>query len=149
MHKKIIKKLKLKPLKIEGGFFRRTHSGKTGSCILFLITKKNFSRLHKISKTEIFFYHSGGPAVLTTLSKTGKITYTILGPNPLRGHAQQIIVPPNTWQSLSVAPRSKTNWTLVSTAVLPSFQYKDFMRADGAQLIRQFPKLKNMILNLG
>ena len=74
----IIKKLNLKPLPDEGGYFRETYRSKIsapvrfkndkeavsrnlGTAIYYLVTPDSFSALHKVKSDEMFHFYAGDP----------------------------------------------------------------------------------------
>lgn len=118
----------------EGGWYRQTWGADdaeqesdrpSGTCIYFLLPQGEVSHWHRVDATEIWLYHSGAPLILS-LSATdqGPASDHVLGPD-LTTAAPQIIVPLQHWQSA----RSTGEWTLVSCAVSPGFQFSGFTLA--------------------
>lgn len=115
----------------EGGHYRQTwiadNAGRaTGTCIYFLLSAEQSSHWHRVDATEIWFYHSGAPLILS-LSATddGPATRHILGPDLKAGQSPQLIVPQNHWQ----AARTSGAYTLVSCTVSPGFEFSGFTLA--------------------
>ena len=160
--KDIIQKLKLEPLTIEGGFFRQTykskeqmpqsvllnHSGDRSfmSCIYYLITKDDFSRLHRLPSIEVFHFYAGDPVEMTQISENGELKTIIIGNDILEDQTPQVIVPPNTWQGMKMIGSGQ--WALMGCSVSPGFEYCDFEAGTNDGLIKSFPQHKDIILNL-
>lgn len=125
----IIDHLKLSPHP-EGGHFRQTwvadNPGRpTGTCIYFLLSSGETSHWHKVDAAEIWLFHSGAPLILSmSATDDGPATEHLLTPDLDQG-APQIIVPEGHWQ----AARTTGDWTLVSCAVSPGFQFSGFTLA--------------------
>ncbi|SEW14406.1 hypothetical protein SAMN04488515_1260 [Cognatiyoonia koreensis] len=126
----IIAHLKLAPHP-EGGYYRQTwaadNEGRpTGTCIYFLLKAGESSQWHRVDATEIWLYHSGAPLVLSiSEADCGPAHDHVLGADLDAGEEPQIIVPAQCWQ----AARTTGDWTLVSCAVSPGFQFDGFTLA--------------------
>jgi hypothetical protein len=124
----------------EGGWFREmwrspvgfTPDGYAGArasatCIYFLLQPHEESQWHRVTSTEIWFWHSGGPLTLslgghadTPASTAQQIT---LGPDVSAGQAPQVIIPAGDWQA---ARPASDKHVLVSCVVSPGFDFADF-----------------------
>ncbi len=79
----IIASLRLEPLPIEGGFFRRTYTSTAclpggravGTAIYFLITPEGFSALHRLETDEVWHFYMGDP-----------VEHLMLGDDRARAH---------------------------------------------------------------
>lgn len=116
----------------EGGHYRQTwvavNEGRaTGTCIYFLLKSGEASHWHRVDATEIWFYHSGAPLVLSVAaSDKGPARDHLLCPDLGSGSGPQAIVPENHWQSA----RTTGDWTLVSCTVSPGFRFDGFVLAE-------------------
>jgi uncharacterized protein len=128
----LVEQLALRPHP-EGGWYRRTFThpdvrddGRPlGSAIVYLLAGGERSHWHRIDAVELWHWYSGDPLVLQ-LSPDGTLVRTrILGPDPLDGHEQQVIVPAGTWQ----AARSLGTHSLVGCTVTPAFVDEGFEMA--------------------
>ncbi|MEP5730020.1 MAG: cupin domain-containing protein [Sulfitobacter sp.] len=114
----------------EGGHYRQTwvaeNQGRpTGTCIYFLLKHGESSHWHRVDATEIWLYHAGAPLILSmAATKAGPAQDHLLTPD-LETGAPQIIVPQDHWQ----AARTTGEYTLVSCAVSPGFQFDGFTLA--------------------
>jgi uncharacterized protein len=158
----VIEKLNLQPLSIEGGFFRQTYKNSSASiparhfgidsnsgrqistAIYYLITKDDFSALHRVKSDEIFHFYCGDSVELIQVTKDGNVTRDLLGGNIFAGENPQIVVPKGNWQGLKLS--GETRWALMGTTVAPGFEYEDFEIGIREELIEKFPSHRNLIL---
>lgn len=122
----------------EGGWYRETFRAEsqgrsTGTCIYFLLSAGEVSHWHRVDAAEIWLYHAGAPLVLS-MSETdaGPATDHVLSPDLSIG-APQLVVPKDHWQSA----RTTGDYTLVSCAVTPGFEFEGFeLAASGFDIAR-------------
>lgn len=112
----------------EGGWYRQTWEGDErpracGTCIYFLLKEGETSRWHRVDATEIWHHYTGAPLELRIAeTDEGPTILHRLGPNLAAGHAPQVIVPKDHWQSA----RATTGWALVGCTVSPGFTFDGF-----------------------
>src|SRR5688572_15073381 len=85
----VIAALDLKPLPMEGGFFRETHRSadrlpaaallvrygrekSAGTAIYYLLTPDTFSALHRLPTDEVFHFYLGDPVQMLQLLPDGQ-----------------------------------------------------------------------------
>ena len=145
----LISKLGLSPLPGEGGFFARTWTSaetladgrSCGSAILFLMTRTDFSALHRLGMDEIWHFHAGDPAELTLLGPVAGLCRTlVLGPDAGGAHVPQALVPAGTWQGARLCPgdAGSRGWALFGCTVSPAWDDKEFELGERASLIMEF-----------
>jgi len=161
--KELKKLLKLKPLFAEGGFFSETYrSAETigpmslpkrykgarnySTAIYYLLTRDCVSAMHRITSDEIFHFYLGDPVELLQLLPDGKGSVQTLGPDVFKGMRPQLIVDKNIWQGARVAKGGK--FALLGTTVAPGFDYKDFECGKRGELIKDYPKFRELITAL-
>ncbi|WP_172331344.1 cupin domain-containing protein [Mangrovicoccus sp. HB161399] len=114
----------------EGGWFRETWRAEaargqrpSGTMIYFLLAAGERSHWHRVDAAEHWLWHAGAPLSLR-ISETaaGPAALHRLGPELPSGQLPQILVPPHHWQSAETAG----DWTLVSCAVSPGFDFAGF-----------------------
>ena len=106
----------------EGGWFRETHRDAASTAIYFLLAAGQESRWHRVhGSAEVWLFHAGAPLRLDI----GAASLT-LGVDLAAGQRPQAVVPPGAWQKA----RSLGDWTLVSCAVAPPFDFANFEMAD-------------------
>ncbi len=132
---RIAARLGLEPLDAEGGLFRRTYTAGGITAIYYLVAGEDFSAMHRMrTSDELFLFHAGAPLRMLILdAPAGR--EELVGPDPLSGHLPQLLVPGGVWQGAS----SSGGWSLVSTVVVPGFDWSDFELGDGAELAATFP----------
>lgn len=78
----LMRTLNLADLTGEGGFYRFLHLfGDESGIIVYMITKESFSRLHRLTKDEIWIYLEGGRAEQVEVSEDGSVKKRILDKN--------------------------------------------------------------------
>ncbi len=147
----------------EGGWFRETYrsdemldrnslpdrycSGRTfGTSILYLLSRDNFSSMHRLKSDEIFHFYQGYPVYLLRLFPDGRGDTVVLGTDLDAGHVPQCVVKAGVWQGLYV--EGDGEYALLGTAVAPSFDFKDFEFGKRAELIDAYPAFADKIKEL-
>ncbi|WP_138464741.1 cupin domain-containing protein [Poseidonocella sp. HB161398] len=114
----------------EGGWFRETWRAAAaegerpaGTMIYFLLAAGERSHWHRVDAAEHWLWHAGAPLILKiAASDAGPAEALRLGPDLAAGERPQGLVPPHFWQSAE----SCGDWTLVSCAVSPGFDFAGF-----------------------
>ena len=140
----IVDILDLEPLPLEGGRWVQTFKDKNSTAIYYLLSKNNFSAIHKLKATEVYHYYAGAPAQMLLLSSVGTIEEPILGTDLDSGQRPQVIVESGVWQG------SKTTgeWTLLGTTMSPPYSEEMFQLADREELLKGWPDIKQKIYEL-
>jgi predicted cupin superfamily sugar epimerase len=133
--KTLIEELRLSPHP-EGGWYRESWRapGEQGereraSAIYFLLEGHQRSHWHKVDAAEIWLWHAGDPLLLSlSVSPTGPVRETRLGPDVIAGDRPQVVVGAHEWQSAVPLPGSE-GYTLVSCVVTPGFKFSGFTLA--------------------
>ncbi|MET0133498.1 MAG: cupin domain-containing protein [Kibdelosporangium sp.] len=113
----IVRTLALKPLPVEGGLYAENLQNENASAIYYLLVAPDFSRLHRLTRLEIFSYHAGAPARMLLLHPDGRIERPVLGTDLAAGERPQVIVPADTWQ----ATETLGEWSLLGTVMSPPY----------------------------
>ena len=159
----IIRRLNLKPLPIEGGYFRETYrSDETVSAsvlpqrfggdrsfstaIYYLLTADTFSALHRLPSDELFHFYLGDPVGMLQLHPDGSSCVITLGPDLKAGQQLQAVVPRAVWQGSFLCDGGR--WALLGTTVAPGFDFDDYQAGERDQLIRQYPDRAKLIAQL-
>ena len=159
----IIKLFKMQPLRQEGGYYIETYraveklkkdvlsAGYSGdrnlaSVILYLLTAKTVSLLHRLKSDEIFHFYFGDPVTMLQLHPDGRSELIALGSNVLKEQKVQVLVPRGVWQGAFVQPGGK--FALLGCSVAPGFDENDFELGDRNVLLAKYPDLKELILRL-
>jgi predicted cupin superfamily sugar epimerase len=129
--------LGLEPIPVEGGWFRATWRSAAAGAILALFTDEpdGFSALHRLSITELWFFHAGDPFALLLLRPDGSWMDVLVGADVGRGQVPQIAVEAGTW--MGGVPLGR--WTLLSTVTVPPFTDAAFSAGSRAALLAAYP----------
>ncbi|MBD3747939.1 MAG: cupin domain-containing protein [Sphingobacteriales bacterium] len=152
----LIKKLEMLPHP-EGGFYKETYRSadfipnsdgnqrNVSTAIYFLLEKENKSHFHRIKSDEHWFHHIGEPLEILSI-QNGELVSIFLGNDLANGEVLQATIPANTW----FASRMKNyeGFGLVSCTVAPGFDFADFEMAKKEELLKEFPDLTNIILEM-
>ncbi len=158
----IIRKLDLKPLPEEGGYYRETYrSGVSGlqaqlfgiesntsrnvcTAIYYLVIPESFSALHRVKSDEIFHFYSGDPVEMIQIDDNGTIERFTIGSDIMNGQVPQVVVRRGVWQALRLKHGGK--WSLMGTTVAPGFEFEDFEIGTREMMLQQFPQLRDDII---
>lgn len=166
MHKitadQVIELLNLKPLPEDTGFYHETYRSKEiipaavlpkryqqgdrcfGTNIYYLLKTGMKSNLHRMKSDESWCFHLGNPLEFVQISERGELTKIILGNDLLAGQRPQHVVFAGNW--FGATPMvGGFDFSLISAPVFPGFEFADFELGSRDQLIKQFPKLSEVI----
>lgn len=160
----LIEALGLKPLPVEGGYYRETYrsamslparalapaysSGRPAStAIYYLLTPETFSALHRLPADEVYHFYLGDPVELLVLGPgEGRGKVIALGADVFAGQSPQVVVPGGAWQGSAL--RSGGSVALLGTTVAPGFEFADFEPGDRTRLSQDFPTFADRIRRL-
>jgi uncharacterized protein len=133
----------------EGGFYKEvfrsrieiikkstTDLKRACTSIYYLLQGSDYSAFHRLASDEIWYYHKGEPLHIYELTRTGFLITHELSDHET-GHLS-IVIEAGSWFAAAI-PTGK-NYTLVSCAVAPGFDFKEFEIANKDELIRLFPE---------
>ena len=138
----------------EGGYYKETYrSAQTLdgqdrqllTSIYFLLTAENVSRLHRIKSDELWYFHAGSPLIVHTLSERGHEQHH-LGLDLSKGQQPFLWIPKDTIFGSSIL--EKEGYSLVSCAVAPGFDFRDFELFTAEQLLLKFAAHREIIERL-
>ncbi len=145
-----IKKLALEP-HVEGGWFRETYQSDDKindnsicTSIYFLLDENNFSAYHRLTSDEIWYYHEGNPLHISMIDPSGEIKDVVLGSDIDKGEQLFYVVP----KGYIFASYVDQGFSIVSCVVSPGFTYDDFKLFKRDELLKAYPKHKDMIIKL-
>lgn len=159
----IISRLGLKPLDIEGGYFRETHRAdemitqaalpaRYGgprshlTVIYYLLTPQTRSRLHRVKSDEVYHFLLGDPVTMLQLHPAGGGETLVLGQDLSAGQQLQTVVPHMSWQGAML--RDGGQRALMGVTVAPGFEYEDFELAERVDLLAEYPQFAGLIEKL-
>jgi predicted cupin superfamily sugar epimerase len=144
--REIIRRLRLKPLPPEGGFFRETHRTNLSTAIYYLLTPDTVSRLHRLPGPEVFHFYLGDPVTMLLLYPDRRSAVVALGTNIAAGQRVQQVVPGRVWQGAFLRPGGR--FALLGTTMAPGFAPSDYESGNRATLVRRYPRRKTLIVRL-
>lgn len=159
----IISRLGLSPLTGEGGMFRRTYlSGQiiakealstpypedkpAGSAIMYMVTPKSYSRLHRLPTDEVYHFYLGSPVQLLLIPPLGEPFTVTLGQDIMNGMQVQYTVPAGFWQGSRLVDGG--DWALLGTTMAPAYSDSDYEDAPAEKLMAKYPALAGEIHRL-
>jgi hypothetical protein len=118
---RLIQALGLQPLPNEGGFYRQTWRSSTGSAIFFLLTRDDFSALHRLAQDEIWHFYAGDRVEHVQLDpREGVASIMRIGPDVLAGEHPQVTVPAGVWQGARLVPSARKTGSGSGAETLPA-----------------------------
>jgi len=153
-----IERLHLKPLSQEGGYYNETYTSDhifkkrynqedsqinrpLSTCIYYLLTSADVSRLHKLKSDEIWCFHQGSTLLLHCFGQSSNYQKIRLGID--EDSKPQFIVHAGTIFGGKVEEPGE--YTLVSCIVSPGFSFEDFELVSPETLLKTHPGKENII----
>jgi predicted cupin superfamily sugar epimerase len=138
----------------EGGFYKETYrseltlEGKERqllTSIYFLLTSENISKFHRIKSDELWYFHAGSPLIVHTLGERGHQQHH-LGLDLSKGQQPFLWIPKDTIFGSTVLENN--GFSLVSCAVAPGFDFRDFELFERSELLVASPEHKEIVERL-
>lgn len=158
----IVAALDLKPLALEGGFFRETYrSGDIAedlpgryaggrrsfsTAIYYLLTPDTFSAMHRLPTDEVYHFYLGDPVEMLQLFEDGTGAVIRIGIDLQEGLRPQVVVPKGTWQGSRLVDGGSV--ALLGTTMAPGFEFTDFEAGHYADLSVRHPAHERLIAKL-
>jgi uncharacterized protein len=161
----VIAQLDLKPLPVEGGYFKRTYytaevipraalpsrytnPRRYGGAIFYLLNSDldSFSAIHSLLTDEIYHFYLGDPVELLLLYPEGQTARITLGSDLLNGQHVQFVAPRGVWQGSHLLPGGC--WALMGTTMAPAYEDGDYIHGDRDLLEVQYPTEADLIRRL-
>ena len=162
---RLIEHFGLKPLSVEGGYFKQTYCaaetvkkealpGRYGSekffgtAIYYLLSADadSFSALHRLPTDEIHHFYLGDPVEMLLLEPDGESRRVILGPDVLAGQHVQLVVPRDVWQGARLVAGGR--FALLGATMAPGYDDADYESGDRSELCRLYPEHAALIRSL-
>jgi len=157
-----IEKLQLEPHP-EGGYFRQTykadlvlareslHEGFSGAraastAIYFLLEGDDFSAFHRLRSDELWHFYIGDALVVHVIDEYGRYSEIAMRRDPEAEEVLQAVVKAGCWFASRV--RDPHGFALVGCAVAPGFEFEDFELAKREELVRDYPRHRELIERL-
>jgi predicted cupin superfamily sugar epimerase len=104
--------------------------------IYYLLEEGDYSVFHKLLSDELWYFHKGEPLNIHVINKDGK--YTVFELSDTISGSLSVVIEAGQWFAAEVL--SKKDFTLVSCAVAPGFEFAEFEIARKDQLILLYPQ---------
>lgn len=141
----------------EGGYYRETFrsaqqvnrlasSDVKQACtsIYYLLEDADFSGFHRIASDEIWYFHKGVPLLIHVIDADGNlISHEI---SDLDTGSFSVVVKAGLWFAAEI--KTGKNFTLVSCAVAPGFDFNEFEMAKREEMILRYPQHKNLLMRM-
>lgn len=162
---KLIEQLKMEKIPVEGCWFTVTYtstiklpadalparygSGRTaGGAIYALVTREDFSGLHKLKTDEVWHFYAGDPMEILLLHPDGRSEVVVLGSDVLAGQHPQFTVPAGAWMGARPVKASADAYGFFGTTMAPGFDPADFEPGYRDELQRTYPAQRDLIAAL-
>jgi len=132
------------PAAVPPKFYRGPRSCATA--IYYLLAGTQISALHRLASDEQWHFYSGAALLLTMITPGGKLKEVRLGRNPARDEYFQAVIPAGTWMGARLAGRR--GFALIGCTVAPGFEFKDFEAGRRSDLLKRYPRHRDLILAL-
>ena len=99
--------------------------------IYYLLEESDFSGFHRIASDELWYFHKGAPLLIHAIDENGIYTAYELSDTPTG--SLSVAIKAGVWFAAEIP--SKTGFALVSCAVAPGFEFREFEMADKERLI--------------
>lgn len=110
----LIERHRLEPLPVEGTLFAQTYrtaweiepGRPAGTAMVGLYCEEPLSHslFHRLTLDEVWHFYAGDPFRLILLRPGGASEDIVLGPDPMKGHHCQYVVPAGVWQAAHLMP---------------------------------------------
>jgi hypothetical protein len=158
----IIELLDLRPLPIEGGYFRQTYASARTidpfpphvearslcTAILYLLTGEpgSFSAMHMLPSDEIYHFCLGDPVEMLLLHPDGRSEIVVLGQDLAAGQRIQQVVRAGCWQGSRLIEGGE--FALMGTTMAPGYADSDYEGGDAEKLETLYPGRSALIRRL-
>ena len=119
-----------------------------GNAILALITRRDFSALHRLRSDETWHFHGGDPAELLLLHPDGRAETVDFGADPLAGHNPQVTVPAGVWMGARPSRAANDAYSFFGCTLAPGFDYSDYESGWRDELTAAYPSAAEQIAAL-
>jgi predicted cupin superfamily sugar epimerase len=156
--RRIITRLGLQPLPVEGGFFAQTYvsaqhdtGGRpVGSAIYYLLERGSFSAIHRLRTDELWHFYAGDAVELLQLHPDGHGEQSVLGTDLSAVQRPQVTVRAGVWQGARLAPArgAGSGYALLGCTLAPAWAEREFEPGDRLVLTAGYPEWSDMICAL-
>jgi uncharacterized protein len=132
-----------------GGLPARYGSSRlAGTAIYALLTREDFSAMHRLKTDEIWHFYAGDPIELLLLHPDGRGETVVLGSDLLAGQHPQHTVKVGVWMGARPLPAKPDAYSLFGCTLAPGFDYADYEPGYRDDLQAKFPAQSEPIAQL-
>jgi len=114
--------------------------------IYFLLEGNQVSTFHRLKSDELWHFYDGSTIIIYTINENGELKTQKLGNNIKDGESFQVQIKHNNWFGAELL--DKSSFALIGCTVSPGFEFDDFELANRNELIKTYPKHKEIIKKL-
>jgi predicted cupin superfamily sugar epimerase len=118
------------------------------SAIYGVVTRDDFSALHRLASDELWHFYGGDPLEMLLLYPDGRGETVVLGPDLLAGQHPQFLVPRGVWQGTRPRGTGPEAYAFFGATLAPGFEYSDYEPGDRADLQARYPAWADAIARL-
>lgn len=119
-----------------------------GNAILALVTRRDFSAMHRLRTDETWHFHGGDAAELLLLRPGGRAEVVRLGGDVFGGEEPQVTVPAGTWMGARPARDGAEAYSFFGCTLAPGFDYADYEPGWRDELTAGWPEAAGLIAEL-
>lgn len=119
-----------------------------GNAIMALVTRRDFSAMHRLSTVETWHFYGGDAAELLLLHPDGRAETVAFGPDPLAGQRPQVTVPAGVWMGARPARDDAEAYSFFGCTLAPAFDYGDYEHGYRSELQAGWPEAAERIAGL-
>lgn len=127
---------------IPGGALPARYGGAAraaGNAILALVTRADFSAMHRLRTDETWHFHGGDAAELLLLHPDGRAETVRFGGDVFAGEQPQVTVPAGTWMGARPARDHAEAYSFFGCTLAPGFDFSDYEPGYRDELQRGWP----------
>ena len=119
-----------------------------GSAINLVLTREDFSALHRLRTDETWHFYGGDPVEMLLLYPDGHGEAVVIGPDVLAGQHPQFTVPRGVWQGSAPRGTAPEAYSFAGDQLAPAFDYTDFEIGYRDELQKAYPQFADQIARL-
>ena len=119
-----------------------------GNAIVALVTRRDFSAMHRLTTAETWHFYGGDAAELLLLHPDGQAEVVAFGPDPLAGQRPQVTVPAGVWMGARPSREGEEAYSFFGCTLAPGFDYGDYEHGYREELQAGWPAAAELISGL-
>lgn len=146
---RLVRHYKMEPIPHEGAWFARRWVAQErrdgdaramGSAIMAVVTRRDFSAMHRLRTDEIWHFYGGDAADLLVLHPGGRVERVRFGPDVFAGELPQATVPAGAWMGARPAKTGEEAYSFFGCTLAPGFEPGDYEPGYRDELQRGWPE---------